>query len=242
MRYFTIWLEVHKVNLRNYSFRNFFKERVCQVSDTLDYARQHPYSALKKEAYISTTEFITQTCPKAIPCRSPRNLMDIALKNISIEGNILEFGVFKGESIKYIAKHNPSKTIHGFDSFEGLPESWGHNPIGSFTTYGNLPKVPNNVSLHKGLFDQTLPNWIENNPENISFLHVDCDLYSSTKYIFEQLGNKLVSGSVILFDDYFNFTYWKEDAHKVLTEYMVLTGKKVKYLGYAFKELGVVIK
>lgn len=36
----------------------------------------------------------------------------------------LEFGVHNGSSINFFAKHY-QKTIYGFDSFDGLPESWG---------------------------------------------------------------------------------------------------------------------
>ena len=34
-----------------------------------------------------------------------------------------EFGVYKGETINFIASKIPH-TVHGFDSFEGLPEVW----------------------------------------------------------------------------------------------------------------------
>ena len=41
----------------------------------------------------------------------------------SYDGMWLEFGVKAGGSIVYPAVIHRSKTIHGFDSFEGLPSS-----------------------------------------------------------------------------------------------------------------------
>jgi len=227
---------------RNYSFRNAFKERMCQIHDALDYSRHHPYTAVQKQAYDSTAKFVMETCPKAIACRSPKNLMSLALSRTTIEGEILEFGVWKGASIKYIAKNFPNKTIHGFDSFEGLPESWVHNDAGTFTLDGKLPKVPSNVTLHKGWFEDTLPGWAATNKNNLAFLHVDCDLYSATKTIFDLLGNSIVPGTVIIFDDYFNFPNWENDGHAVFTEFLKNSPHSANYIGYCFKELAVVIE
>ena len=39
-------------------------------------------------------------------------------------GEVLEFGVFRGKSIRTIAKVVPKRKVYGFDSFIGLPEDW----------------------------------------------------------------------------------------------------------------------
>jgi hypothetical protein len=57
----------------------------------------------------------------------------------------------------------------------------------------NLPRVEKNVKLIKGWFDKTLPTFIQKEKRDIAYLHVDCDLYSSTKTIFEALGNQIVT-------------------------------------------------
>jgi hypothetical protein len=51
----------------------------------------------------------------------------------------------------------------------------------------------------KGLVEDTLPM---NSPEKISILRVDTDWYSSTKHILNSLFKKVVSGGVVIFDDY----------------------------------------
>ena len=100
-----------------------------------------------------------------------------------IEGLILEFGVYSGNTINHIASMTPQK-VFGFDSFEGLPEDWRADfPKGRFAAA--LPAVRDNVELVVGWFDATLPGFLARETNPISLLHVDCDLYSSTKTIFD---------------------------------------------------------
>ena len=75
-----------------------------------------------------------------------------------------------------------------------------------------MPKVLNNVRLVKGFFDKSLPKWLKEQAEEgferpaieshcISFLHVDCDIYSSTVTIFEHLNDYIKPGCIIRFDE-----------------------------------------
>mgnify|MGYP001828663659 FL=1 len=58
-----------------------------------------------------------------------------AVGNVKIDGLFLEFGVWQGRSINFISTCTES-TVHGFDSFEGIPESWEGMPGGSYSTFG----------------------------------------------------------------------------------------------------------
>src|SRR6185312_8522644 len=98
-----------------------------------------------------------------------------------------------GALLRYcVAAAAPNRAIHGFDSFEGLPEHWsGHlTTRGAFDQRGVLPKVPANVTLHKGWFDATLPAWKAAHPDPIAFLHVDCDIYSSSRFVLVNLADR----------------------------------------------------
>jgi hypothetical protein len=224
---------------RYYKTKSFVYEKICQVDDSINHALLHPYLSMRKLAHENTVLFILENCPKSIPCRSPRRLMDVALEAVSVEGAFLEFGVFRGASVNYIAAKNRTKDIHGFDSFEGLKEPWAIHPKNAYTLNGKLPKARNNVCLYKGDFSKTWPEWLDRNNEKIAFLHVDCDLYSSTETIFEYLGERLQPGTVILFDDYFNFPGWEDDAHRVLTNFSRQKNLHYDFLGYSFKELAI---
>ncbi len=224
-----------------YAYRNFVKSSVCKVYDTLEYGFNHPFSSLKHKSHLSTVQFIEDNCPRSLACRSPKKLVNLALSNLTKPGLILEFGVFKGDSLRYVAKKMPQRELHGFDSFEGLPKAWVSNAQGAFDVSGKLPKVPNNVKLWKGYFENTLPAWAQTHDQPISFIHIDCDLKSSTRTIFEILANRINPGTVLLFDDYFNFPGWEQDGHAVFTQFVEKCGWDVRYLGYAYKELAIIV-
>jgi len=136
----------------------------------------------------------------------------------------LEFGTFNGNTINYISKFTQDK-VYGFDSFEGLPEKWRDGfPKGSFGRSGSLPKVNSNVELVKGWFDKTLENFLSHNREEISFLHLDADLYSSTKYVLDTLTKRdqISEGCIIVFDELVNFKgFYNESSElRALSEWL----------------------
>ncbi len=120
----------------------------------------------------------------------------------------LEFGVYKGESMKYFrANLNSESTCVGFDTFTGLPEVWNSNPKGKFDVNGAIPNIEN-VLWKQGLFQDTLPQFIRDNSVGLKhklIIHLDADLYSSTSFILYNLYPYLKSGDIILFDEYFSF-------------------------------------
>ena len=130
---------------------------------------------------------------------------DIKLKNK--ENTIwLEFGVQTGSTINKISKFTKKK-VYGFDTFTGLPEDWRKGFLkGSLTNNGVLPEVGNNVVLIKGLFQETLINFLEENCINkkISFVHMDADLYSSTKYVLDHIEKYLDNECYFVFDELIN--------------------------------------
>ena len=113
----------------------------------------------------------------------------------------LEFGVNRGATINYIAGFTKGD-VHGFDSFVGLPEYWRPGfDKGAFNQNKILPKVKDNVHLHKGWFNETLPPFIASQGKKVSFLHLDGDLYSSTKIVFDELKDVFATDCVVVFDE-----------------------------------------
>lgn len=150
------------------------------------------------------------------------------------EGHILDLGVYKGGSTRKLAALWSERHIYGFDSFEGLPEDWSHAAKGTFGDIkGQLPPMPHNVTLVPGWFDKTLPIWAkEHEGETIALLRVDCDLYSSTKTIFDALGDKLRPGSWICFDELIGYFGWEHHEHKAFMEFIAATGFDYEYVAY----------
>src|SRR5210317_859467 len=64
-----------------------------------------------------------------IKFKDRQRLLNFACNEVYKDGDILEFGVWKGNSLKQMSTHfrNTSRKIYGFDSFEGLPEDWWMN-------------------------------------------------------------------------------------------------------------------
>ncbi|QHS59712.1 class I SAM-dependent methyltransferase [Chitinophaga agri] len=158
---------------------------------------------------------------------------DTAISHIQIaNGLILEFGVFSGSTINHIATHLPDTSIFGFDSFEGLPEFWRDGFSKGHFALNQLPTVAPNVTLVKGWFDQTLPDFKAKYDQPVAYLHIDCDLYSSTKTIFDLLKDNIVEGTVIVFDEYFNYPGWMQGEFRAFREFLEETKKSYKYLVY----------
>jgi hypothetical protein len=153
-------------------------------------------------------------------------LVDAALQ-CTVKGLYLEFGVAAGGTLRIIASAVPEK-LYGFDCFSGLPEEWRPGfPKGSFSA--TLPSVLHNVELVVGLFEDTLPEFMKAHHGPISLLHVDCDLYSSTKCIFDCAGDRIISGTIIVFDEYINYPGWHLHEYKAFQEFVRQRDVKYSY-------------
>jgi hypothetical protein len=170
-------------------------------------------------------------------------LLHFAADNAPANGLILEFGVFSGETINHLAARLPDRPVYGFDSFEGLPENWRPGfPKGAFHR-ANLPVVRGNVKLVVGWFDQTLPGFLAANPAiPVALLHVDCDLYSSTVTVLHQLGDRIGEGTIIVFDEYFNYPGWRDHEFKAFKEFVELTGIRYEYIGLVSRHQQVAVR
>ncbi len=159
-------------------------------------------------------------------------LFDFSLDSVTVQGLYLEFGVDTGRSINYIANQNKEKKIHGFDSFEGLPEFfYGKNKKNRFSQNGKSPKVKNNVILHKGWFKDSLPEFVKNHNEKIAFLNIDCNLYSSTKTVFDYVGSMIQKDTIIRFDELLNHPSWQNHEYKAFNEFVQQNKIEFTYLG-----------
>src|SRR5262245_8877326 len=175
---------------------------------------------------------------KAVPGRpalvgSPVRAFEIGLEAARVPGLVLELGVRMGASIRQIAAlaHQP---VHGFDSFEGIPEDWHGERRGSYSTGGVVPTVPEGVSLHLGWFDESLPAFLSRHAGPLRFANIDCDLYSSARTVLGLLAERIVPGSVLVFDEYLGYEHWREDEFRAFHEGVEQYGWRYRYLCYSF--------
>ena len=225
----------------NFRLKYALYKIICGFYQAADVGRIHPARERSLRALQRSVDYIERALPDALGFDSQRELIEFSLRATTVEGHYLEFGVFTGGTIRFIARHIGGRTIHGFDSFEGLPEAWSGFNLGgkAFDVGGRLPRVPANVELHRGYFDASLPAWLAGHPGPIAFVHVDCDLYSSTKTILNLIAPRLISGSVILFDEYFNYPNWEQHEFKAFQEFVAEFAVKYTYLGFARQQVAV---
>lgn len=192
----------------------------------------------KQELLTSSWDYIATTPLGSSPQPSlfygPYGLLNLAIDASSVDtGLVLEFGVWHGSSLRMIATRFPDQQVHGFDTFEGLPEKWSEeNPVGAYSSQGLPEDMPDNVQFHKGIFSDTLPGFLDTHPGPIRLMNIDCDLYSSTKDIFEKVFDRVVPGTVIVFDEYLFTGSWKNDEYKAFQEAVEQHGWKYEYLAF----------
>lgn len=165
----------------------------------------------------------------------------LGLQAARVDGLVLEFGVRFGVSIRQIAAL-ANQPVHGFDSFEGLPESWGSEPRGSYSTLGALPEVPGNVTLHRGWFEQSLPEFLRSHGGPVRFMNVDCDIYSSTRTVLSLLAERIVPGTVIVFDEYFGHEGWRDDEFRAFQEAVAERGWRYEYICFGLSTGQAVVR
>lgn len=166
---------------------------------------------------------------------------------VTLDGLWLEFGVYRGRTICNIAQSTDA-IIYGFDSFEGLHEFWDiNNPAGVYSLNGVIPdgaiagsnddnpgmhdssptKItkpwPKNVRLIKGYFSESLPKFLEDYPEQVAFLNIDSDLYSSCKDVLTLLKDRIKTGTVITFDELIGYPTFRDHEIKALAEFLIDT-------------------
>ena len=144
-------------------------------------------------------------------------------------GDYLEFGTFEGNAFLmayHLARSYKlsNMNFYAFDSFEGLPKVTGidvlsdpepHFQKGEFRCSLDRFKSilrrhsvdMNKVHVVPGFFDRTLNDATKASLplRAVSVVLVDCDLYESTRAVLDFITDYVVNGTVILFDDWFNY-------------------------------------
>ena len=150
-------------------------------------------------------------------------------------GVVLEFGVWKAKSLRILADSLPADKIYGFDSFEGFPcdgriDKWDFDfslPV--------APTAPSNVALIQGYFSNTLPQFLYNMEiagiEKVKLVHIDCDLYSSTRDALFGIRSVLHSGAVIVFDEIMNHDRFLENELLAFFEFLYIEGFDYRCIG-----------
>jgi hypothetical protein len=218
---------------------------VAGLREAVDALERRPVrdigDALDRQATTTTAEFVVQHMATAQAFDAPIETLRWALTQAPPGGLAVEFGVSTGGTLRIITPTRPRGTVFGFDSFAGLPETWRTGfETGTFAV-DEVPEVPH-AEVVVGEFADTLPGWAAEHPEPLAFVHLDADLYSSTATVLDHIGDRLVDGSIVVFDEYFNYPGWPEHEHRAWTEFVERTGTGFTYEAYTRSDEQVVVR
>lgn len=125
-------------------------------------------------------------------------------------GIIIEVGVWKGGSLRFLAERHPDRRFFGFDTFEGMPDATSLDNFHKKGHFGDtsLESVQKcfsdlaNVTLVKGYF----PDSDVTGDQPVAMVHCDVDLYESTLKTFRHLAPRIVPNGRMYCDDAFQHT------------------------------------
>ncbi|MCP4548560.1 MAG: dTDP-6-deoxy-L-hexose 3-O-methyltransferase [bacterium] len=143
---------------------------------------------------------------------------------VDLPGHVIECGVFKGASFirfctfREILESPYSRKIIGFDAFGKFPMQDDSNDqafverfeesAGDGISVDELKTVLShkgfrNYELIQGDVSDTIPSYVSNHLElKIALLHIDVDVYKPTVSILNHLFDRVVTGGLVVFDDY----------------------------------------
>ncbi len=196
---------------------------------------------------LEAWNYIKSLDPKPIMLGHASSIFRLAINKARKDGLVMEFGVFHGTSIRQISGLVDGE-VHGFDSFEGIPEAWNNERAGSYSTEGLMPEVPQNVHLHAGWFEDSIPVFRQsveshrNHP--VRFMNIDCDLYRSTKTVLDLFHEQIGPGTVMVFDEFIGNLSWKQDEFKAFHDAASQYGWRFEVLCFSFvtKQVAILIR
>jgi len=221
--------------------------RLFQRTLIIRHSPQGVFHLINQQALQDSAQYALNNFSKAMQFNTRPELWSYCLNRIpqlQTGGVIAEFGVWKGDSINFFARNCPKAKVFGFDSFEGLEEDWYGFRLqkGFFSTNGQLPKCERNVSLIKGWFEDTLPKFCrELQGEKIQLLHMDADTYKPTAYVLNNLTKNLGRGTIVIFDEYFGYSSFREHEFRAWQEFVNSEGIKYQYIGYMEMQVAIEI-
>ncbi len=156
-------------------------------------------------------------------------------------GIALEFGVGDGSSLRCISRYLPAI---GFDSFQGLPEDWREGfPAGSFAYdyEAVLDNTPPNVKLVPGWFEDTLVGGRMEGLMPTKLVHIDCDLYSSTKTVLDHLpwANLIRNRAVICFDEWWGYPGAEDHEQRAWREFVEANPRSWDVIGHGVQQWAI---
>ncbi len=88
----------------NFRLKYVLYRIICGIYQVADVGRIHPARERSLRALKRSVDYIEQTMPEALGFESQRDLIKFSLRAVAVQGHYLEFGVFTGGTIRFIAR------------------------------------------------------------------------------------------------------------------------------------------
>lgn len=206
--------------------------------------RNLTYEVLWQNAAEDSARYIEQNFDDAVIHQHRDAFWAYIMDKVAPTGELIEVGVFQGQSINFIADRlkakNDQRLVHGFDSFEGLEEDWSGEalPAGYFQQGGKLPPVRPSVRLYKGWVQDTLgPFYAEHPDSHLALVHIDTDTYTPAKYILETSKPFMREGTIVVFDELVGYPNWRNHEFKALEE--TLKREDYRFVGFTSRQAAI---
>lgn len=127
-----------------------------------------------------------------------------ALSHAPKNGHVMEFGVYRGESLLHLAAVS-ERPVWGFDSFCGFSEGSIYEEVKSEVLRKKI-EIPAKLTAYEhlvpGYFEDTIERWLdEAKSKEIAFVHYDAGHYEATRFVLSRISDFLVPGTIIVFDE-----------------------------------------
>ncbi|MDA8554977.1 class I SAM-dependent methyltransferase [Luminiphilus sp.] len=223
--------------------KNFIKELMLALLDFIENRRTITSieKSQKRIAFRDSQTFIYENSSlRTLSFSDHISLREHCIRNAPETGLLLEFGVYKGKSVNFMASvldcMGDERSLYGFDSFAGFSEEWsgvdGQYSKKHFDQAGSLPVVDGRVKLIPGFIECTLSPFLEEMSDHkVAFIHIDTDTYTPAKVALSLLKQRFQSGTIVLFDEYCGYPNWRSHEHAALKEVVDRAG--YEFIGFA---------
>jgi hypothetical protein len=185
----------------------------------------------------SSATWIARHADRVEAFKTRQKMLDHLCKFPIPDGALAEFGVFTGAITRYLRPRFPDRAYHAFDSFLGVPEAMGLAvDAGDFSLGGQVPELPEGVTVHAGWFEDTLPAFCQTYDCKLAFVYIDCDLYESVRTVLTHLHDRLTPGAIVAFDDWYNFPNWEQHSKRALEDLVDQTGARFSPVAITTRE------
>jgi len=154
-------------------------------------------------------------------------LNNLVKRTVSVPGDFFEFGIWKGqnlilfENLRAINDHfNFSRTIYGFDTFDGYNESsglkipqseiskyvteegWEHELRTIFNAHRGINHSSSKLEIIKGDVRDTCQSFFKKYNNLIALAYIDIATRDTTEAVLQSIVKRLAVGGIVVIDDF----------------------------------------